>query len=262
MADRILWLDLETTGTDPAKDECIEIGLLVTDGLDSEVAEFSAPIKPYTRSNPILWPQVVLDMHVASGLISELPTAKFAGGVAGPVHLFLDEHFVPGDGVITVGGSGIDRFDIPFLREARELRSIADRFHFRTLDVSSTKRLMVMAGAEVPPEGRAHRALDDARWAFHVAQAAAALLDGAPVGHAQSSETSAHTLRDEVIAAVESVPVSHVDRNRVANAGDFADAVLAVVKARLDALPRSSWEGFPTYIHGNDIDALFAGGAS
>lgn len=38
-----------------------------------------------------------------------------------------------------------------------------------------------------------------------------------------------------------------------------ADAVLAAVKARLDALPRSSWEGFPTYIHVNDIDALFRG---
>ena len=53
-----------------------------------------------------------------------------------------------------------------------------------------------------------------------------------------------------------------------ANAGDFADALLPVVKARLDALPRSSWEGFPTYIHVDDIDALFGndrtpnGGAS
>ncbi len=81
-------------------------------------------------------------------------------------------------------------------------------------------------------------------------------------------DPKSRTLRDEVIAAVESVPVSHVDRNRVANAGDFADALLPVVKARLDALPRSSWEGFPTHIHVDDIDALFGndrtpnGGAS
>ncbi len=90
-------------------------------------------------------------------------------------------------------------------------------------------------------------------------------------------EPRPRTLRDEVIAAVESVPVSHVDRNRVANAGDFADAVLPAVKASLDALPMTPVRlGEDHLIAGqftqttkrDDIDALFGndrtpnGGAS
>lgn len=81
-------------------------------------------------------------------------------------------------------------------------------------------------------------------------------------------DPKSRTLRDEVIAAVESVPVSHVDRNRVANAGDFADAVLPAVKASLDALPMTPVRlGEDHLIAGQftqttkrtDIDALFGG---
>lgn len=59
---------------------------------------------------------------------------------------------------------------------------------------------------------------------------------GADAALADLLDPKPRTLRDEVIAAVESVPVSHVDRNRVANAGDFAGAVLAVVGAHVESL--------------------------
>lgn len=91
---------------------------------------------------------------------------------------------------------------------------------------------------------------------------------GADAALADLLDPEPRTLRDEVIAAVESVPVSHVDRNRVANAGDFADAVLPVVKASLDALPMTPVRlGEDHLIAGqftqttkrDDIDALFGG---
>ena len=42
---KILWIDLEMTGLDPAKDRILEVAAIATDWNFSEIATFESPIK-------------------------------------------------------------------------------------------------------------------------------------------------------------------------------------------------------------------------
>jgi len=171
---RILWLDLETTGLDPNKDTILEYGLLVTEGLDTEVDSLSIPVHPH-GFNPFALDDVVYAMHSESGLLDAMRAEGLRPmSAVAAVGGFLDTHFDFDATDIVVGGSGIDRFDVPMLRSNSP--ALAGRFHWRTLDVSGLKQVMGMAGVPIPPVETQHRAVDDARWAFHVAQRGASLL--------------------------------------------------------------------------------------
>lgn len=173
--NRILWLDLETTGVEPDA-EILEVGMLVTEGLDEVLAAESWVCMP-PRFNPFDLPDAVYDMHSASGLLDDLRrNGKHPDYIRNSARTFIGEWFgsyvtSPGQDV-TVAGSGIDRFDLPLLRSKPAWLDVTERFHWRTLDVSGTKRLASMAGAEIEAPGTGHRALDDCRWALEVARAA------------------------------------------------------------------------------------------
>lgn len=69
-SDLLVWIDLETTGLDPVKDEIIEVAAIVTDGELNERADFSVCVHPslfFGELHP-----VVQRMHRASGLASRL----------------------------------------------------------------------------------------------------------------------------------------------------------------------------------------------
>src|SRR5260370_27611204 len=73
MTDRLVWIDCEMTGLDLARDALIEIACIVTDGQLAALDEgVDLVIKPPAEALDNM-PEVVRDMHTASGLLDELP---------------------------------------------------------------------------------------------------------------------------------------------------------------------------------------------
>jgi oligoribonuclease len=173
---RLLWLDLETTGLDPERDLILEIGFVVTEGLDRILDSASIVID----HGAIHMPTEVLNLHLGNGLLQDIGKRGVKPAEAYvEVIQFLDDWWPEHDSNIVVGGSGIDRFDIPFLRAAGEpLWWLPERFYYGTLDTSGLKRLAKLAGHDIAGRGGAtHRAVEDATDSFHLAQTFAKLLE-------------------------------------------------------------------------------------
>ena len=74
MTDRLVWIDCEMTGLDLARDALVEIACLVTDGDLAVLDEgIDLVIKPPAEAIDNM-PDVVREMHTASGLLQELPS--------------------------------------------------------------------------------------------------------------------------------------------------------------------------------------------
>jgi oligoribonuclease len=169
--NRLVWIDLETTGLDAATDHVLEIGCVITD----------ADLKPLASKSVLVWPNDprwtmhalqarpaelglgpgVLDMHEASGLLRDLrQRASYAlGGAALVIGGFIEEH-APG-ATSPLCGSSV-HFDRGFL-VAKRCTAILSRVHYRNLDVSVLKNLARLWGypAWEAPKEKSHRALDD-----------------------------------------------------------------------------------------------------
>ena len=176
--DRILWLDLETTGLIPFDEDILEIGFVISDGLGDVIDERSFIIKPWLFRPDDLEPDVCR-MHEESGLLADIETHGVPIDAAiARAQAYLDANFgIDYTQQITVGGSGIDRFDLPFLAE--HAPDLHRRLHFRTLVVSSMLELLRRHGLPIPPVSTAHRAVADATWALEVARRGIALMQGA-----------------------------------------------------------------------------------
>jgi oligoribonuclease (3'-5' exoribonuclease) len=179
-ADRILWLDLETDGLDISRCQVLEVGCVLTksfaDGLEV-VGEFSSPVWPlFGEAALVEMPEPVREMHRASGLWDAcLADDDLTPELVGVRWLsWLIEqgavNYTTTTGSLVVGGSGIDRFDVPIIE--RVFPVIAREFHWRRMDVSAMKLLLNeldCAGLIPKQTGQAHRALADAHWARNVA---------------------------------------------------------------------------------------------
>lgn len=179
-ADRILWLDLETTDLDVQRCQVLEVGCVLTkgfaDGLEV-VGEFTSPVWPLFGEAALEeMPEPVREMHRASGLWDAcLADDDLTPEVVGVRWLsWLIEqgavNYTTTTGSLVAGGSGIDRFDIPIIE--RVFAVIAREFHWRRMDISAMKLLLnELDCADLIPkqDGVAHRALADAHWARDVA---------------------------------------------------------------------------------------------
>lgn len=162
----IAWIDLETTGLDPQIDDILEWGVVITDDSLGELATLSIPVTitgAYEKCD-----ETVRMMHAASGLWADIDDHGVSPLEAiEEVGRLLAAHFDAEDHVV-LGGSGIDRFDVPFI--AVHAQQIHQRVYYRTLDTSLLKRMLKDVGIEVPlrPHLVEHRALDDALWSLDV----------------------------------------------------------------------------------------------
>src|SRR5690242_8523654 len=68
----ILWVDLETTGSDETKDDIIEIGAVYTDFELNLISDFTCVIEPceYALGRLMKTP-VVREMHTKNGLLDD-----------------------------------------------------------------------------------------------------------------------------------------------------------------------------------------------
>ena len=177
----LVWLDLETTGTDIDTCSVLEVAAIITeprapfrrisDGV------FTALVAP--ADGDVAVPYDVVAMHAANGLWLDL--AQTAGGTPAGVDNALNAWIgrnVQGSRV-TMAGDGVSTFDLQIVR--RVFPKTAKRFTYYTLDTSVVRRWMIAAGVpEVHRSTSAHRAEGDVRNAIEWAQRVAAVSEPVP----------------------------------------------------------------------------------
>src|SRR5215471_14446703 len=163
MTDRLVWIDCEMTGLDLARDALIEIACIVTDGqlvpLDEGV---DLVIKPPAEALDNM-PEVVRDMHTASGLLGELAAGITLAEAQDQVLAYVRQHVREPRKVPLCGNSiATDRAFI-----ARDMPELDAFLHYRMVDVSSIKELArrwyPRAYFASPEKHGGHRALADIR---------------------------------------------------------------------------------------------------
>lgn len=188
--DLILFLDLETTGTDVPKDEIIEVGmsLVSTEEGYPEVASFSSIVLPSDAALiRLMDKKVVREMHQANGLLDEIIEVRdrisgvttpdgYEGstfyrdygrytqkGVESEVQLWLNTSPVGIDTThIPLGGSGVLHFDRRFIKHF--MPRLDARLTHWAYDVGVLRRSFIKAGVKYASmDAKTHRALDDAR---------------------------------------------------------------------------------------------------
>lgn len=168
----LLWLDLETTGTNENADDIIEIGALLTDFDFNEIGtSFSIVIRPSHQAlGRLMLEPTVREMHMSNGLLSDCINTRTTRAEAereliswldiqinrkrnrGPVQKFR----------FMLAGSGVGHFDRAFIKV--QLPIFNDFLVYQPLDIGNVRRFLKMCnvGIQAPPN-KDHRALDDIR---------------------------------------------------------------------------------------------------
>lgn len=160
--ERLVWIDLEMTGLDPASDTIIEIATIVTDAQLAILAE--GPVLAVHQPDELLegmddWNT---RQHAQSGLIDRVRESTVTLAEAERATLDFLGQWVA-SGVSPMCGNTICQ-DRRFL--ARLMPRLEAFFHYRNLDVSTIKELVRRWSPEVldgfAKQG-SHLALDDIR---------------------------------------------------------------------------------------------------
>ena len=160
----LVWMDLEMTGLDPARDTIVEIATLVTDDELNVVAEGPDLVVHQPAERLAAMEAVVREMHTRSGLLQAIGSSTLTLAEAGDLTLaFIKEH-APDPHTVPLAGNSIGT-DRRFL--AAYLPAIENWLHYRSVDVSTVKELARRwypdAVASAPDKRGGHRALDDIR---------------------------------------------------------------------------------------------------
>jgi len=161
MKDRLVWIDCEMTGLDLVNDALIEVAVLVTDSdlvvLGEGVEVVIRPPAPALETMP----EVVREMHTASGLLDALAEGVSLGE-AEKVVLDYIRSYVPESRRAPLCGNSVGT-DRGFI--ARDMPALDDYLHYRIVDVSSVKELArrwyPRAYFSSPKKQGGHRALAD-----------------------------------------------------------------------------------------------------
>ncbi len=161
--DRLVWIDCEMTGLDLANDALVEIACVVTEADLTELdAGVSLVIRPPEAALTQM-PEVVREMHTASGLLTDLPGGTTVADAEAEVLAYVRSH-VPDGRRAPLAGSSV-YVDRGFI--ARDMPGLDAHLHYRLVDVSSIKELTRRWYPRVyfnGPEKRGnHRALGDIR---------------------------------------------------------------------------------------------------
>ena len=159
---KILWLDLEMTGLDPAEERILEVAVIVTDWQFNELESWESGVghpldlvqKRMDESEfYTLYPQ---NKQQLLELCAKSPPEK---EVEARLAAFIERHFESGEPALLAGNS--IHTDRGFIRQWWP--TVEQKLHYRMLDVSAWK--VVMAGkyhTEFTKQ-ETHRAVDDIR---------------------------------------------------------------------------------------------------
>jgi oligoribonuclease len=161
VSDRLVWIDCEMTGLDLGSDLLIEVAALVTDSELNVLGEGVDVVIGASADELARMPDVVRDMHAASGLTAEVLRSTVTLEQAQEQVLgYLKEHVEPNKAPLCGNSIATDR---GFL--ARDMKQLDDFLHYRMVDVSSVKELArrwyPRAYFNSPKKAGGHRALAD-----------------------------------------------------------------------------------------------------
>ena len=154
---KLLWVDLEMTGLDPEKDRILEVAAIAT-GWDLEPrADYQGIVKVDEKLIEKRMVGEFWEKNKASkeGLIRQNEQGKPVKEIETELLEFLDKNF--GEEVILAGNS--IHQDRKFID--REMPKLAERLHYRMLDVSAWKVYFEGAKGKKFVKPEAHRALSD-----------------------------------------------------------------------------------------------------
>ncbi|WP_166022383.1 oligoribonuclease [Streptomyces chilikensis] len=163
MNDRMVWIDCEMTGLSLSDDALIEVAALVTDSELNVLGEgVDIVIRPPDSALETM-PEVVRQMHTASGLLDELAGGTTLADAEERVLSYIRAH-VKDPGRAPLCGNSIST-DRGFL--LRDMPTLESYMHYRIVDVSSVKELArrwyPQAYFNAPEKAGNHRALADIR---------------------------------------------------------------------------------------------------
>jgi oligoribonuclease len=158
---KLLWIDLEMTGLDPAKDRILEVAAIATDWDFNEIAIHEAVIKVEPN---ILSKRMVGDFwdtytDVRDALITQNGNGKDVHTVENELLNFCHEHFALDEPVMLAGNSVHQ--DRKFIES--EWPRLHERLHYRMLDVSAWKVVFEGKYKKKFAKPENHRALEDIR---------------------------------------------------------------------------------------------------
>lgn len=160
--NRLIWIDLEMTGLDPANDVIIEIATIVTDAELQIIAE--GPIIAIHQPDSIMnsMDEWNTRQHGQSGLVQRVRESTFDSAAAEATTLdFLADHVKAGSSPMC--GNSICQ-DRRFM--ANYMPALEEFFHYRNLDVSTVKELARRWKPSILPgftKQSSHLAMDDIR---------------------------------------------------------------------------------------------------
>ena len=160
--NRIVWVDLEMTGLDPARHVIVEVAALVTDAELNIIDEGVDLVVHATDAELAEMDDVVTQMHSDNGLLDEIKASPVSLAEAEDAVLALvEKHCDPAHPAPLAGNSiATDR---TFIRA--QMPRLDAALHYRMIDVSTVKELsrrwFPKAYYNQPQKGMAHRALAD-----------------------------------------------------------------------------------------------------
>ena len=160
--NRIVWVDLEMTGLDPARHVIVEVAALVTDAELNIIDEGVDLVVHATDAELAEMDDFVTQMHSDNGLLDDIKASQVSLAEAEDAVLGLvEKHCDPAHPAPLAGNSiATDR---TFIRA--QMPRLDAALHYRMIDVSTVKELsrrwFPKAYFNQPQKGMAHRALAD-----------------------------------------------------------------------------------------------------
>ena len=154
---KLLWMDLEMTGLDPAKDRILEVAAIATDMELNEIAKYEAVVQVNKQiiDNRMVGEFWEKNSATRDALIEQNDSGRPVAEVEKDMIAFIDKYFGK---TIYLAGNSIHQ-DRKFIE--REMPELDKRLHYRMLDVSAWKIYFESALGKKYTKPENHRALDD-----------------------------------------------------------------------------------------------------
>ena len=174
--DTIVWIDIETTGTDPKHDSILQIALIIADKDFNAIEEHEWIVKHRLMDVLSQADDYVKQMHTETGLWNRIEREGLPlTTIDSHIYSILSKVY---DGwKISIGGNSV-HFDMNFL--TAQLKKSGELISHRVLDISAVLQYFRVIGdkVELPKHTVSHDAIDDIRWSLTQAKAVKEKING------------------------------------------------------------------------------------